>query len=249
MAGHSKFANIKHRKAAQDKKRGKIFARLAKEISVAAKQGSPDPESNPRLRTAIMAAQNANMPKDNIQRAIDKVHGEDGAGSLEEIRYEGYGPGGVAVMVETVTDNKNRTAGDVRAAFSKFGGSLGETNSVAFMFDHIGEIVYPPDAADAEAIFEAAVEAGAEDVESTEESHVIRCVADDFNDVATALEGRFGRPERAGLTWRPQTTTEVSDKHAESLFKMLDALDDLDDVQAITSNFEASDEIFERYAG
>jgi len=249
MAGHSKFANIKHRKGAQDKKRGKLFSRLAKEITVAAKSGMPDPEMNPRLRSAIAAARAENMPNDNIKRAVDKASGAAGEAALEEMRYEGYGPAGVAIIVETVTDNKNRTAGDVRSTFSKYGGNLGSSNSVAFMFDRVGYIYYPADAVSADDIFEAAVEAGADNAESDENGHEVICSIDNLHEVRESLAEKFGDPETAKFDWKPKTLTDVDESTAQTLFKLLDALDDLDDVQEVASNFSASDEVMEKLAG
>ena len=249
MAGHSKFANIKHRKGAQDKKRGKLFSRLAREVTVAARSGLPDPDANPRLRAAIQAANAANMPKDNVQRAIDKATGGGDADALEEIRYEGYGPGGVAVIVETVTDNRNRTASEVRAAFTKYGGNLGETGSVGFMFDRVGMIVYPAKVAAEDKVFEAALEAGAENVESDQDEHVITCPPDDLAGVSEVLTAKFGDPESAKLDWKPKTLSDVDEKTAVSLFKLLDALDDLDDVQSISSNEDVAEDILAKMAG
>lgn len=246
MAGHSQFKNIMHRKGAQDKKRAQQFAKLGREIIVAAKSGGPDPEANPRLRAAIQAARAANMPKDNVERAIKRATGEGGDVNYEEVRYEGYGPGGVAVMVEALTDNRNRTAAEVRTIFSKNGGSLGETNSVAFQFVRIGEILFPENIGDAEAVFEAAVEAGAQDVQSDEQGHLISCAADDFSDVRDALTERFGDPQSAGLVWRPLNTAPVDEEQAQTLFKLIDALDDNDDVQQVAANYEISDEVLER---
>lgn len=245
MAGHSKFKNIMHRKGAQDKKRAKIFAKLAREIVVAAKIG-PDPEMNPRLRSAIAAGKSQNMPNDNIQRAIAKATGAGDDANYEEIRYEGYGPGGVALIVETLTDNRNRTASEVRSAFTKHGGNMGETGSVGFMFDRIGLIVLGPDVGSADDVFEAALEAGASDVESGEESHDVYCDPDDFSIVRDALEAKFGAPDSAGLEWKPQTTIAVEEQAAGTLIKLIDALEDSDDVQTVASNFEIDDEILER---
>ena len=247
MAGHSKFKNIMHRKGAQDKKRAKVFTRLIKELAVAAR-GGPDPAANPRLRTALAAARGANMPKDNIDRVLKKAEGGDGD-SYDEMRYEGYGPGGVALIVEALTDNRNRTASEVRATFNKFGGNLGETGSVNFMFDRVGQILYPASAGDADTVFEAALEAGADNVESDENGHEITTAPDDFNAVREALEGDFGTPEEAGLAWKPQNTTPVNEDQAQTLLKLLDALDDLDDVQSVASNFDIPDEIMAQLAG
>ena len=247
MAGHSKFKNIMHRKGAQDKKRAKVFTRLIKELAVAARGGT-DPDANPRLRTALAAARGANMPKDNIDRVLKKAEGGDGD-SYDEMRYEGYGPGGVALIVEALTDNRNRTASEVRATFNKFGGNLGETGSVNFMFDRVGQILYPASAGDADTVFEAALEAGADNVESDENGHEITTTPDDFNAVREALEGDFGTPEEAGLAWKPQNTTPVNEDQAQTLLKLLDALDDLDDVQSVASNFDIPDEIMAQLAG
>ena len=241
MAGHSKFKNIQHRKGAQDKKRAKIFTRLIKELAVAARSGT-DPNSNPRLRGALLAARAANMPKDNIERVLKKAEGGEGE-QYEEIRYEGYGVGGTAFIVEAMTDNRNRTASEVRAAFSKFGGSLGETGSVSFMFDKVGQIIFTGSVADAEAMFEAALEAGADNVESDEESHVITCAPEDFNAVREALQETFGDPEEAELNWIAQNTLSVDEDQATTLLKFIDALEDNDDVQSLSFNFEISDEI------
>jgi YebC/PmpR family DNA-binding regulatory protein len=246
MAGHSQFKNIMHRKGAQDKRRAKVFGKLIREIMVAARAGLPEPDKNPRLRAALAAARQANMPKDNIDRAIKRVAGGEDDTSYEEIRYEGYGPGGVAVIVEALTDNRNRTASEVRAAFSKFGGTLGETNSVSFMFERVGQIVYPLDVANGEAMFEAAVEAGASNVETGKEGHEITCAPDDFSSVRDALVESFGDPAEAALAWKPQTTAPIDEDQAESLFKLLDILDDNDDVQRVAANYEISDEIMTR---
>lgn len=246
MAGHSQFKNIMYRKGAQDKKRAKEFAKLIREITVAAKSGLPEPENNPRLRAAISAARAANMPKDNIDRAIKRVAGGEDDASYEEIRYEGYAPGGVAVMVEALTDNRNRTASEVRAAFSKFGGSLGETGSVAFMFERVGVIAFDLDVADAEEMFEAAVEAGARDAETRADGHEVTCEPDDFSQVRDTLADRFGDPREAALVWRPQSTVEVDEDAAGSVLKLLDTLEDSDDVQQVAANFEISDEIMTR---
>ena len=241
MAGHSQFKNIMHRKGAQDKKRGKVFTKIIRELTVAARSGLPDPASNPRLRAAIIAARDANMPKDTIERAIKRgAGGEDGA-NYEEVRYEGYGPGGVAVIVEGLTDNRNRTAAEVRSAFSKHGGALGETNSVGFMFDRVGLIRYPSAAGDADALFEMAVEAGADDVESGEDGHEILCALDALNGVRDALEAKLGPAQAASFVWRPRTTTPVDDEVADTLFKLLDTLEDSDDVQNVYANFEATE--------
>ena len=247
MAGHSKFKNIMHRKGAQDAKRAKKFTRLIKELAVAARGGT-DPESNPRLRTALSACRAANMPKDNIERVLKKAAGGEGD-NYDEIRYEGYGPGGVALIVEALTDNRNRTASEVRATFSKNGGNLGETGSVSFMFDRVGQIIYPADAADADAMFEAALEAGADNAESDENGHEILTATDDFNTVRESLENQFGSPEEAGLAWKAQNTTPVNEDQAQTLLKLLAALDELDDVQSVASNFDIDDDIMAKLAG
>ncbi len=245
MAGHSQFKNIMYRKGAQDKKRAKIFGRLIREITVAARVGLPEPDKNPRLRAAVSAARAANMPKDNIDRAIKRVAGGEDDTHYEEIRYEGYGPGGVALIVEALTDNRNRTASNVRSLFSKFGGNMAETGAVSFMFDRKGQVVYPPEAADADAVFEAAIEAGAEDVESGDDGHTIWCEATDLNEVSTALEAALGEAETTKLVWKPQTATEVDETSGATLMKLIAALDDDDDVQTVTANFDMSDEVME----
>jgi YebC/PmpR family DNA-binding regulatory protein len=242
MAGHSKWANIQHRKGRQDAARAKLFSRLSKEITVAAKMGDPDPDKNPRLRLAVKEAKANSMPKDNIDRAIRKAQGGD-AESYEEIRYEGYGPSGVAIIVEAMTDNRNRTASNIRSTFTKRGGNLGETGSVAFMFDRVGQVVYPPAAGSADDVLAAAIEAGAEDVESGEDGHVIWCAAGELADVAAALEASLGEAESARLVWRPTTTTELGLEAAQSLMRLIEALEDDDDVQSVTANFEISDEV------
>ena len=247
MAGHSQFKNIMHRKGAQDKKRAKVFARLIRELTVAAKAGG-DPASNPRLRSAIAAARAANMPRDNIERVLKKAEGGAGGAEYDEIRYEGYGPGGVAIIVDTLTDNRNRTASEVRAAFAKHGGNLGETNSVSFMFDRIGRIVYPAAAAGGDEMFEAALEAGADHVESTGDGHEIDCRPEDFNAVREYLEEKFAAPESAGLAWKPLNTVEVGEDRAGGLLRLLDALDENDDVQAVSANFEIADDALARLA-
>ncbi len=249
MAGHSQFKNIMHRKGAQDAKRAKVFTKLIRELTTAARSGQPDPAANPRLRAAIQAARVANMSKDTLERAIKRGAGNDAADNYEEVRYEGYGPGGVAVIVEALTDNRNRTAGEVRAAFSKNGGALGETNSVAFMFDRVGEIVFPVAAGTSEALFEGALEAGAEDVQSDEEGHSVICAQDDFAAVREALEKKFGEPRSAKLVWKPKTTTPVEGEKAETLFKMIEVLEDSDDVQTVYANFDISEDELKRLAG
>ncbi|MEC8566251.1 MAG: YebC/PmpR family DNA-binding transcriptional regulator [Pseudomonadota bacterium] len=245
MAGHSKFKNIQHRKGAQDKKRAKIFSRLAKEITVAAKMGMPDPDSNPRLRTAILAARAQNMPKDNIERAIKKSADADGE-NYDEVRYEGFGPGGIGVIVETLTDNRNRTASDVRSTFSKSGGNMGETGSVSFMFDRVGSIEYGPGAADAETVFEAAIEAGAEDVVSGEDGHEIICSMEDLHGVVDVLAGVLGEPQAASILWKPQNDVPVDAEAAEKVLKFMDVLDDLDDVQNVYANVDIADEVIKK---
>ena len=246
MAGHSQFKNIMHRKGAQDKKRAKVFAKLSREITVAAKSGMPDPDANPRLRGAIQAAKQQNMPNDRIDRAIQAGSPDGDSADYEAVRYEGYGPGGVAMIIEALTDNRNRTASDVRAAFGKHGGNLGESGSVSFMFDHIGSIAYPADAVDFDTLFEAAVEAGAEDVRGGQDQHEVCCATDDLHAVSAALEEKFGAPENATLDWRPQNMVPVSEEHAQTIMKLIDTLEDNDDVQSVHSNFEVSDEILER---
>ena len=246
MAGHSQFKNIMYRKGAQDAKRSKLFSNLAREVQVSARTGMPDPEMNARLRAAIAAARAANMPKDNIERAIKRgTTGEDGA-NYEEVRYEGYGPAGVAVIVEALTDNRNRTAADVRSAFTKFGGSLGETGSVSFMFDRVGSINYLPDVATEEEMLEAAVEAGAGDCETTEDGHEINCDPDDLNEVRDALEQQFGVSQNAGLTWKPQNTVPLGAHQADTLIKLLDVLEDNDDVQRVSANFDIPKDVLEQ---
>jgi YebC/PmpR family DNA-binding regulatory protein len=242
MAGHSKWANIQHRKGRQDAARSKLFSKLAKEITVAAKMGDPDPDKNPRLRLAVKEAKSQSVPKDVIDRAIKKSQGGD-AESYDEIRYEGYGPGGVAVIVEAMTDNRNRTASTVRSTFTKCGGNLGETGSVSFMFDRKGQVVYPLEVGDEDTVMMAALEAGAEDVETTEDGHAIFCADTDLNEVSNALETQLGESESAKLIWKPQTTTELDLEGMEKLMKLIDTLEDDDDVQRVTANFEVSDEV------
>ncbi len=242
MAGHSQFKNIMHRKGAQDAKRGKFFTKLIRELTVSAKSGLPDPNANPRLRAAIQAARQANMPKDTIDRAVKRGSGEGDDTNYEEVRYEGYGPGGIALIVEALTDNRNRTASDVRSAFTKSGGSLGETNSVSFMFTRVGEIKYPVSAASADQMFEAALEAGADNVISDEDGHDITCQPDDVNTVRDALEAVFGPPEFARLGWRPQALIGIDGEPAEKLFRLIEALEDSDDVQTVIGNYEVSEE-------
>ena len=245
MAGHSKWANIQHRKGRQDAARSKLFSKLSKEITVAAKMGDPDPEKNPRLRMAVKEAKSNSVPKDVIERAIKKSSAGDGD-EYEEIRYEGYGPDGVAVIVEAMTDNRNRTASNVRSTFSKNGGNLGETGSVGFMFERKGEVTYPADVGDADTVMMAAIEAGAEDVESSEDGHIIWCMDTDLNEVSRALETELGESLSTKLIWKPATTTELDLEGMQKLMKLIDALEDDDDVQRVTSNFEASDEVMDQ---
>jgi YebC/PmpR family DNA-binding regulatory protein len=245
MAGHSQFKNIMHRKGRQDKARSALFGKLAREITVAAKLGQPDPAFNPRLRAAVLAARAENMPKDNIERAIKKAQGGD-AESYDEIRYEGYGPGGVAVIVEVLTDNRNRTAGDVRATFSKHGGNLAETGAVSFMFSRVGAVEFEPGVASADAMLDAAIEAGAEDVVSNEGGHEVYTTSETLNDVAKALEAKFGEPRKAALVWKPQNTVAVDDEQGEKLLRLLETLNEHDDVQNVYANFEMSDAVIAR---
>ena len=242
MAGHSQFKNIMHRKGRQDAVRSKIFSKLGREITVAAKQGLPDPAMNPRLRLAVQNARAQSMPKDNIERAIKKAAGGD-ADNYEEVRYEGYGPGGVAVIVEALTDNRNRTASNVRAAFTKAGGAMGETGSVGFMFNRVGEITYKLDAGSADKVMEAAIEAGAEDAASDEDGHVILCAFEDIGEVSKALEGALGEAQSIKAIWKPQTTAPVDEEKAQSVLRLIATLDDDDDVQNVYANFEVSDEV------
>ena len=245
MAGHSKFKNIMHRKGAQDKKRSAAFSKLSREITVAAKMGLPDPDANARLRAAILAARAQSMPKDNIQRAIDKASGTDGD-NYEEVRYEGYGPGGTAIIVEALTDNRNRTATNVRTAFSKNGGNLGTAGSVAHGFDRLGLIEYGAGAGDADKVFEAALEAGADDVESSEDGHSIWTSIENLHPVAKALAATLGDPEGVKLAWKPNIMVAVSEEDAGKLLKMIDTLEDDDDVQTVWGNYDVSDEIMEK---
>jgi YebC/PmpR family DNA-binding regulatory protein len=240
MAGHSQFKNIMHRKGRQDAMRSKLFGKLAREITVAAKLGTPDPAMNPRLRAAIIAARAENMPKDNIERAIKKAAGND-AETYDEMRYEGYGPGGVAVIVEVLTDNRNRTASDVRSYFTKSGGNLAETGAVSFMFDRVGVIEFGPDVASADAMLEAAIEAGADDVASDQDGHEIYASQETYREVAKALEQKFGEPRKAALVWKPQNSVAVDDEQAEKLFKLIESLEEHDDVQHVYANFEVSE--------
>jgi YebC/PmpR family DNA-binding regulatory protein len=247
MAGHSKWANIQHRKGRQDAARAKLFSKLSKEITVAAKMGDPDPEKNPRLRLAVKEAKKESVPKDVIERAIRKSQGGD-AENYEEIRYEGYGPGGVAIIIETLTDNRNRTASNVRAIFNKNGGSMAETGAASAMFERKGQILYPAEAGDADAVMEAAVEAGAEDVESGEEGHVIYTEPTELADVSAALEEALGEAQSAKLVWTPLTLSPVDEETGATLFKLIGALEDDDDVQTVTTNFDMADEVMERLA-
>ena len=245
MAGHSKWANIQHRKGRQDAVRSKLFSKLSKEITVAAKMGDSDPDKNPRLRLAVKEARSNSVPKDVIERAIKKSEASDGQ-NFDEIRYEGYGLGGVAIIVETMTDNRNRTASNVRSIFNKYGGNLGETGSVSFMFDKVGLVTYPVTTVTADQIFDAAIEVGAQDVETLGEEHYVYCRDADLAVVATGLENMFGEYKGAKLVWRPQTTTDLDFETAEKLLKLIDALDDDDDVQSVTANFTMSDEVLSR---
>jgi YebC/PmpR family DNA-binding regulatory protein len=248
MAGHSQFKNIMFRKGKQDKERSKLFAKLSREITVAAKSGLPDPGHNPRLRTAIIAAKQESMPKDNIERAIKKAVGGD-AENYDEIRYEGRGPGGVALIVETMTDNRNRTSADVRAAFSKHGGAMGETGSVSFMFDHVGVIAYPLAKGSEDAMLEAALETGADECVSTAEGHEFLTSLESFAGVRDALEAKLGAPASAAIIWRPQSNVVVPDDAGESLVKLIEVLDDHDDVQNVYGNYELSDSLIAKLAG
>ncbi len=245
MAGHSKFKNIMHRKGAQDKKRAAAFSKLSREITVAAKSGLPDPAMNARLRSAVITARAGGMPKDNIERAINNASKGDGA-NYEEIRYEGFGPGGVSLIIETLTDNRNRTATNVKTAVSKNGGNIGAPGAVSHAFDRLGQITYPAKAGDADSVFDAALEAGAEDVSSGEDGHEIWTAQGDLHEVAKALEAALGEPEGVKLAWRPQVMVSVGDSDAGTLMKLLDALDDDDDVQTVWGNYDVSDDVMER---
>ncbi len=240
MAGHSQFKNIMHRKGRQDAAKSKVFSKLAREITVAAKLGVPDPAMNPRLRLAVQNAKAESMPKDNIQRAINKAIGGD-AENYDEVRYEGYGPGGVALIVEALTDNRNRTASNVRAAFTKAGGALGETGSVSFLWDRVGEISYRPEAADGDKVMEAAIEAGADDVTSDEDGHTIQCAFESVGEVSKALEATLGEAESVKVVWKPQTSVPVDEDRAQSLIKLVANLEDDDDVQNVYANFEVNE--------
>jgi len=246
MAGHSQFKNIMYRKGAQDKKRAKVFTKLIRELTTATRTGLPDPATNPRLRAAVLAARQANMPKDTVERAIKRGAGGGADEAYEEVRYEGYGPGGTAVIVEALTDNRNRTASEVRAAFTKAGGALAETNSVSFMFDRIAEVAYPAATATAEDMLEAAIEAGANDLESDPEQHIVTCAPEELNAVRDTLEARFGPATSARLVWRPKTTSPIDENTATTLFKLLEALEDSDDVQNVYSNFEVAEDVMAR---
>jgi YebC/PmpR family DNA-binding regulatory protein len=245
MAGHSKFKNIQFRKGAQDKKRSKLFSKLGREITAAAKMGMPDPAMNPRLRTAVQAARAQNMPKDNIERAIKKSL-EAGGANYEEVRYEGFGAGGVGVIVEALTDNRNRTASEVRSIFTKFGGNLGETGAVSFNFDKLGAIEFEANKATPDQMLEAAIEAGAEDVVSNDDGHQIFTATDQLAEVTKALEAKFGEPKKSAMTWKPQNTIAVDDEAGEKILKLMDALDDNEDVQNVYSNFEVSDALMQK---
>lgn len=248
MAGHSQYKNIMHRKGRADAARSKLFSKLAREITVAAKLGAPDPAMNPRLRSAILAARAENVPKDNIQRAINKAAGGEGV-NYEEIRYEGYGPGGTALIVETMTDNRNRTASDIRSYFTKSGGNMAETGAVSFMFDHVGYIEFDGSAGGADAVFEAALEAGADDVVSTEETHEIYCEQSQLNEVGKVLEAKFGEPKASKLIWKPQNPLAVDDETGEKLMKLMETIEDHDDVQNVYANFEISDALLAKMSG
>src|SRR5262249_10443267 len=245
MAGHSQFKNIMHRKGRQDAVRSKLFSKLAREITVSAKLGLPDPAMNPRLRAAMLAARAENMPKDNIERAIKKAQGGD-AENYEEIRYEGYGPGGVAIIVEVLTDNRNRTASDVRSSFSKSGGNLAETGAVSFMFAHVGVVEFDAKVASAEDMLDAAIEAGADDVVSSEAGHEIYVAPDRLREVAKALEAKFGEPRKAALVWKPQNTIALDDEQGEKLLRLIETLSEHDDVQNVYANFEVSDALMQK---
>jgi YebC/PmpR family DNA-binding regulatory protein len=248
MAGHSQFKNIMHRKGRQDAQKSKLFSKLAREITVAAKMGMPDPAMNARLRAAMTAARQENMSKDSIERAVKKAIGGEGE-NYDEIRYEGYGPGGVAVIVQALTDNRNRAASDIRSYFTKSGGNLGETGSVSFMFDHVGIIEYDAAKASADAMLEAAIDAGADDVVSSESGHEVYASQETFREVAKALEAKFGEPRKAELTWKPHNTVPVDDETGEKLIKLIDLLNDHDDVQNVYANFEVSDALVAKMGG
>ena len=246
MAGHSQFKNIMFRKGAQDKKRAKIFTKITREITAAVKAGGEDPNSNPRLRLAMQNARSENMPKDKVEYAINKAAGNVEADNYKEMRYEGYGPGGVAIIVDALTDNVNRTAGEVRAAFSKHGGNLGESGSVGFMFDRLGHITYPKSVASEEQMLEAAIEVGADNCETSEQEHLVTCAMESFSEVRDGLEAKFGEAQSAKLVWVPQNTTPVDESQAQTLLKLIDVLEDNDDVQSVTANFDIDDAILEK---
>ena len=246
MAGHSQYSNIMHRKGRQDAKRAKIFTKIGREITVAAKQGGPEPAFNPRLRAAILWAREENMTNERIKKAIDTATGAGAEDNYEEVIYEGYGPGGVAIIVEALTNNRNRTAGDVRPAFSKYGGNLGETNSVRFMFDRIGEISYKLKVATPDGMFEAAVEAGADDCQSDEAHHIIQTATDQLGTVLAALEAKFGDPEKSAFVWKPNVMSPLDEDQAKAIMKLIDVLEDNDDVQTVTTNFEITDEVMQK---
>lgn len=245
MAGHSAFKNIMHKKGRKDAARAKMFAKFAREITVAAKSGMPDPAMNPRLRLAIQTARAENMPKENIERAIKKAQGGDSE-AYEAIRYEGYAPGGVAVIAEALTDNRNRTGGAVRAAFTKHGGNLASTGAVAHMFEHVGEIRFKPEAGSLDAVLEAAIEAGADDAASDDTGHVVTCAFDSLGTVAAALEEKLGEPLSVKAIWKPSLTTEVDEENADSILKLIAALEDDDDVQNVFANFEVSEDVLKK---
>jgi YebC/PmpR family DNA-binding regulatory protein len=246
MAGHSQFKNIMHRKGAQDARRARQFAKIIREITVSARQGLPDPGSNPRLRAAVIAARQANMPKDTVDRAIKKATGAGGGEEYAEVRYEGYGPAGVAVIVEALTDNRNRTASDLRSAFSKHGGALGETNSVSFLFNRLGVVRYPASTASVDDMLEAAIEAGADNVESDDEAHEVTCAVEEFFVVRDALESRFGEAETAKLDWRPATTVTLDEEKAAGVLKLIDVLEENDDVQNVYANFDVPETVLQK---
>ena len=248
MAGHSQLKNSLHRKGAQDAKRAKLFSKLGREITVAAKMGGGDPDMNPRLRLAMQTARAQSMPRANIENAVKKGTGAGDGEDYVAMRYEGYAPGGVAVIVEALTDNKNRTAGDVRSTFSKYGGNLGETGSVGFMFDRIGEIIYPVAKAAADDMFEAALEAGASNAESDNEAHIVTCAPDDFAAVRESLVAKYGEPEKSGFVWKPNISVQLGKEQAEAVLELIEALEDNDDVQSVTTNFEVSAEVMKQLA-
>ena len=248
MAGHSQFKNIMHKKGKQDAIRSKLFSKLAREITVAAKLGLPDINMNARLRSAVLEARAENMPKDNIERAIKKASGADSE-NYDEVRYEGYAPGGVAVIIEALTDNRNRTAGEVRSYFTKAGGSLAETGAVSFMFDHVGLIEFPAKAASEDQMLEAAIEAGAEDVVSSPDGHEITTTLEMVRDVAQVLETKFGEPRKVSIIWKPQNTISVDDEAGEKILRLINSLEDNDDVQNVYANFEVSDALMAKLSG